>query len=108
MMNKRRNNKNIDKAIKIFLELYDELQEQNGFRTDNFIPVYLIISTKGINNDVIYHLEKIIEQQFLYFNYSIYNDENTNEELIKFELGKDPLNDNIIDINDYRLNRKKK
>ncbi len=97
---------NKKKAMIIFLELFKDLTDSNLYGVVDYVPVFLCVPQKDVNDQINNHIANIAAQDGLYFNYTESLDPN-GKSIVKYELSFDPINSHnkIINLDDYRLQR---
>ena len=102
MFEQRKERKNIEKATRIFADLFRELCKKNYGRKEDYETAVINISNDEVNDRVLFHLYAMVAElgMFVYVRA-------TEDNELRIELSVNMLEqDNIVSLDDYKLNRK--
>lgn len=110
MFENKKAKKDLNTAIKIFTEMFVELNEKNLYGVTIFTPVTYWVLKDTVNDEINNHIKKMAEEcgVFAYITEEIKNPNNT--PFFKYTLSMEPIierKDNIINLDEYRRLRKK-
>ena len=105
---KKKAKRNEEEAIRIFTEMFLELNENNLYGVTEFTPLSRTIPVKDVNDDINYHMYKMAEEcgVFLIIDHEYKED----VELYKYTLSMEPIiieSNNILSLDAYRKIRTK-
>ncbi len=107
MFEDRKAKKNEDAAIRIFTELFVELNELNPYGVTEFTPVYGVMPVRAVNDDINYHMYKMAEECGVFLLIKTEYADEAKDDTYKYILSLEPIfnDDNIISLGAYKKTR---